>query len=111
MTVHGDRVCLRELQVSDLPDIHAYSQLPEVCRYQPWGPNTSEQTRAFVEETLAAASASPRMLYAFAVVFLEIGQVIGLSSLTIRSLVYRTGEIGYVLHSGYWGRGLGTEVG
>lgn len=40
----GWRLVLREFVVEDWPAVHAYSAQPEVVRYQPWGPNTPEES-------------------------------------------------------------------
>lgn len=42
-------VTLRPLAFSDVDAVHAWARLPESCRYQAWGPNTYEQTQAFIQ--------------------------------------------------------------
>ena len=39
---------LRRLEAADWPVVHAWSSRAEFCRFQAWGPNTEEETRAFV---------------------------------------------------------------
>jgi hypothetical protein len=63
----GQRVVLRELRPTDWHGIHSYASLPEACRYQAWGPNTEEQSRAFCDRQIAAAAEEPRGLYALAI--------------------------------------------
>ena len=104
------RVFLRPLVFDDWPDVHAYASRPEVCRFQVWGPNTPEQSRAFVELAIASASEEPRTRYAFAVALAGAHRAIGVGELHVRSHAFRSGEISYVLHPDCWGRGLGTEV-
>ena len=36
--------------------------------------------------------------------------VIGLGELTVRSQLWRQGEVGYAVHVSHWGRGLGTAI-
>ena len=43
---------LRDLKESDLDDIHAYTSLPEVAKYQTWDPLTYEETEEFVQTLL-----------------------------------------------------------
>src|SRR3569623_878401 len=48
-------VTLRPLEPRDGDAVHDWARLPESCRYQAWGPNSYEQSRAFVEAAVAAA--------------------------------------------------------
>ena len=103
-------VSLRDLIVSDWTDVHAYASRPEVCRFQPWGPNTPEESRAFVEAAVADNARLPRTRFALAVVLAGATDIVGAADLNVRSAEFRTGEIGYVLNPVVWGRGIGTEV-
>src|SRR6266498_2271076 len=62
-TLVGARLLLREFRIDDWPADHEYSVRSEVTRYQPWGPNTPEESRAFVEQAVAASQAVPRLHY------------------------------------------------
>jgi len=106
----SERVVLRDVILDDCAAIHAYAAQPEVSRFQPWGPNTPDESRAYVEFVLAQAQAQPRTNYTLAIVLTATTQVIGTCSLVIQSQHDRQGELGYVLHPAYWGRGYATEV-
>ncbi|MDT0532063.1 GNAT family N-acetyltransferase [Micromonospora sp. DSM 115977] len=45
---------LRPLALDDTDAVHDWACLPESCRYQAWGPNTYEQTQAYVRAAVAA---------------------------------------------------------
>lgn len=109
-TLSSDRVVLRELMREDWPAIHAYASRLDVCRFQPWGPNTPEQTIAFVETAIASAEEQPRRRYTLAVTLVEHGMVVGLAEMNVRDAGFAVGEIAYVLHPDYWGRGIATEA-
>ncbi|MEU4772658.1 GNAT family N-acetyltransferase [Micromonospora sp. NPDC023644] len=47
-------VTLRPLALDDTAAVHDWARLPESCRYQAWGPNTYEQTQAYVRAAVAA---------------------------------------------------------
>jgi ribosomal-protein-alanine N-acetyltransferase len=49
----GVVVTLRPLTLDDIDAVHGWAQLPESCRYQPWGPNTYEESVAYVRRVLA----------------------------------------------------------
>jgi RimJ/RimL family protein N-acetyltransferase len=40
-------VILSRIGLADWRAVHSWACLPQVCRFQTWGPNTEEQTRAF----------------------------------------------------------------
>ncbi|ELP69071.1 acetyltransferase, GNAT family [Streptomyces turgidiscabies Car8] len=102
-------VTLRELVVGDCQAVHAFAGLPEACRYQAWGPNTEEQTRAFVQGAVDDRLKAPQTRFAYAVCL--DGELIGIGELKVRSQVHRQGEISYLVHPRVWGRGVGTAIG
>ncbi|TDS86323.1 GNAT family N-acetyltransferase [Nesterenkonia aurantiaca] len=103
-----DRLLLRDFISADVPGVHAYAADAEVCRYMDWGPNTLEQTRVFIEDTMAAASRSARESFTWAVT--AGGEVLGACSVTITSAEHHRGELGYVLARRFWGQGYATEA-
>lgn len=100
---------LRPLTLDDWPAVHAWASRPEACRFQTWGPNTEEQTRAFVAEAVADAALEqpPRLLFAY----LVDGEVLGNGALIFHSRAQRQGEISYIVHPDHWGRGIATAGG
>ncbi|MFG3053457.1 GNAT family N-acetyltransferase [Kitasatospora sp. NPDC048239] len=102
-------VTLRELVVGDWRAVHAFAGLPEACRYQAWGPNTEEQTRAFVQDAVDARLQSPQTRFAYAACLGD--DLIGIGELKVRSRAHRQGEISYLVHPRVWGRGVGTAIG
>jgi RimJ/RimL family protein N-acetyltransferase len=110
MTLRSARIILRELALEDWPAVQAYASRIEVCRYQPWGPNTPEETRCFVVDAMASAAEHPRRRYALAVTLTPDGRVIGLAEMNVRDARSGSGEISYVLHPDHWGQGIATEA-
>lgn len=105
-----DRLYLREFQEDDWGAVHKYASLEQVSRNQPWGPNTIEETKAFVEEALADSKKTPRTRYIFAIVLKEHQELIGAVEINIRSTANKSGEIGYIVNPDYWGKGVATEA-
>ena len=102
MVLKTERLTLRPFAQDDFEAVHSWAGNPENTRYMSWGPNTEEQTRVFLTSVQAGKD--------FAVVLSETGRVIGSCG------VYPddgndTGEIGWILHKGYWKSGYGTELG
>jgi ribosomal-protein-alanine N-acetyltransferase len=98
---------LRPMSVADVDAVHAWARRPEVCRYQAWGPNTFDETQAFMRDAVEAWQRRPQERFAH-VVELD-GQVVGMAELHCHS--GHLGEIAYVIHPDFWGRGLATAAG
>lgn len=99
---------LKEMNKNDWEDVHRYASLPIVCQYQPWGPNTEEETQDFVKQVLLDATEENRYRYVFSVFEQENGMMIGAGEINIRD--YKVGEIAYIIHPDYWGKGIASEV-
>jgi RimJ/RimL family protein N-acetyltransferase len=82
--------------------------MPEFCRFQPWGPDTEVETRAFIAAAAAAWDERPQTRYAF--LALVDGEPIGTGEVHVRNAEHRHGEIAYGLHPAVWGRGHGTAL-
>jgi len=110
MELRGERIVLREFQMSDWTAIHRVTSHTEVCRYQPWGPSTEEETRAYMQMVMQAVADGPRRDCTLAAELPDTGDDIGYASLWLRSTEFRCGEIGFFLHPDWWGQGLGDEI-
>jgi len=99
-------VVLRPLRESDWRAVHEWARLEQVCRYQQWGPNTEEQTRAFMRLAVEAWSSRPQTRFAYGIT--ADGTLVGNCELNLRG--DQEGEISYVLHPDHWGRGLATAA-
>lgn len=104
------RFYMREFEEDDWAAVHQYAALEAVSRYQPWGPNTEEESRDYVLQLLEQAAKADRTQYAFAVIWKENSQLIGAGELFLQDPANRVGEIGYILHPDYWGNGIASEV-
>ena len=72
------RLLLREFTSEDFDDVHAYASDYETVRHMLFGPNTPEQTRAYLEQQCPAEySETPRMHYNLALQRRDSGRVIG----------------------------------
>jgi [ribosomal protein S5]-alanine N-acetyltransferase len=106
----GKSIFLRELEESDWREVHEYASQEAVSRFQPWGPNTEEETVVFVQQALEDNKKKTRTRFMFAVISKEEGNLIGAGELNIRDSYNQAGEIGYILNPNSWGKGIGTEV-
>lgn len=97
------RLRIRQFESDDWQTVHEYAADTAVMTYLPGGALSAEQAKAFV------ASNSGDQAKAFAVILTAERRLIG-------HMVFhpwfapRTYEVGWVLHPGYYGRGIATEA-
>lgn len=107
-TLETDRLILRKYEPEDLASVSSFESVPENLVYMTWGPNTKEQSLAFIKMAILKAAEEPCVNYYFVAVLKDTGKIIGSCSLIILG---NEGEIGWLLHLDYWNKGLGTEMG
>ena len=105
-----DRLILRELAQSDFDAVHEYASDPLVTRYMSFGPNTVDETRAFLTRSIDSAGATPRRNYTFAAVERTSGELIGGCGLEQCDGTGQHYVFGYCFNRNWWRRGLGTET-
>lgn len=99
---------LRPIETSDWRAVHSWGSLSEVCRYQPWGPNTVDQSRQFTSVATADWLADPQYRWVY---LAQVGaDVIGLGELRHRNKVHQQAEIQYIVHPRAQGQGHGTRI-
>lgn len=100
---------LDRITYEDWEAVHTWARVAEVSRYQPWGPNTEEQTREFVRLCVDAWSHQPQERFAY--VARADGETVGMGELNIRDRDQRQGELSYIVHPRLWGQGVATAIG
>jgi RimJ/RimL family protein N-acetyltransferase len=103
------RLTLRPYVAGDLDALHDIQSRPEVTRYLLYDARDRDQVRKVLDERMQA-DLIERDALNLAVVLPETGALIGDVVLFLRSQEQRQGEIGYVFHPGYGGRGYATEA-
>jgi ribosomal-protein-alanine N-acetyltransferase len=107
MELETERLIIREFEFTDWIDVHAYASNYEVIAHMLWGPNTEEETQAFIIHTIDMRRHSPRVDYEFAVTLKSSGKLIGGAGIHASN---RQGEIGYCFHPDYWKKGYASEA-
>jgi len=108
MEIHTERLILREFTPMDFDAVHEYASDPEVVRYMPFGPNTVEDSRNFLNRAIGRQKEEGRTDFELAVVLKDGGKLIGGCRLNKTSNL--AAHIGYIFNRGYWGRGYATEA-
>ena len=106
----SERVNLREMEEKDWVDVHKYASQEIVCQYQPWGPNSEQESEDFVKQVILDAKKESRSRYVFAIILKENGEIIGAGEINVRDYTNKVGEIAYIINPEYWGLGYATEI-
>src|SRR5215468_416143 len=104
------RLILRDFVGDDWFAVHAYAADPEVSRYMDWGPNSTSETRAYVEQVLVAQQEKPRRDFDLAITMRAHDRLIGGCGIHVSNPQIREGWIGYVLSRDCWGQGYASEA-
>lgn len=120
MEVMSERLVLRPFAESDVEHVHVYASDPAVCFFTDWGPNSLQDTEAFVAEAVAsgpplnvAITLAKDLLGASGTV--PAGTVVGgLSAFgALRGPVDANPtvrELGWVVRRDLWGQRIATEA-
>ena len=106
----SERLLLREFVEQDAASVHSYARDPEVVKHMPWGPNTENDTRDFIQRAVGYQLEQPRTHYELAVTLRDKGVLIGGCGIRVTNPVLREGNFGYCLNKQYWGNGYATEA-
>ncbi len=109
--IRTERLNLRPFRSGDLDDVFAYQSRPDVARYLLWDARSrSEVADALDRRVRQRPIPAEGQSLVLAVVYRDAGRVIGDVKLEWLSREHRQGEIGFVFHPGFHGRGLATEA-
>ncbi len=104
-----ERMLLRPYTVADLPAFHDLHRRDDVTRYLPWESRDEEASRTALARHLQVQVEVDDQGLTLAGIDEETGRLVGEFVLILRSVEHRRGEVGYVLHPDFQGRGLATE--
>lgn len=105
----GD-LLLRPIELSDYRDVYDYGKNPEVTKFLVWDSyNAIEEAKEAILNVFLPRP-SRGVPAAYAIVVKENSKMIGTCDFHRVDFKELTGEIGYVLHPDYWGKGFMTKV-
>jgi RimJ/RimL family protein N-acetyltransferase len=111
LPIRTERLLLRLYTEDDLADVYDIQSRPDVSRYLYWGVRDRAQARGSLAMKIAASGLREEGdNLTLAVVLPETGKVIGDVLLIWLSREHRQGEIGYIFHPDFGGRGYATEA-
>jgi RimJ/RimL family protein N-acetyltransferase len=108
LPIETDRLTLRRYLATDYDDLLKLQSNDDVTRFLLYDSKTPEQVRKSIAVRLADApmDADGHAL-TLAVILRETGQHVGEVTLFVTSVEHRGGEIGFVFHPDFHGRGFG----
>lgn len=107
-----DRLLLRPYAAADLDDLFAMHSREDVVRYLYWGVRDRAQVAAMLERRVTTMTVLENEgdALVLAVELTETGRVIGDVLLHWLSEAHRQGEIGFIFHPDFQGRGYASEA-
>lgn len=106
-----ERLLLRPFGDDDLDAVYAMQSRPDVTRYLYWGTRSRKDAREMLERIKKMTAIDDESdAVRLAAVLPDSGILIGDFSLQRVSREHQQGEIGFILHPDYQGRGYATEA-
>lgn len=106
-TIKTDRLILRRMCPSDIDDVYEYASDPKVPEFLLWSPH---QDKAYTKLYLAYIDRRYKKCDYYDWCIEYNGKVIGTVGFTSFDIPNNSAEIGYVLNSKFWGRGIAREA-
>jgi RimJ/RimL family protein N-acetyltransferase len=103
------RMRLRPYSLDDYAEFADLHGRDDVARFLPWETRDGEAARAALQHHQALRLEADGDGVTLAGFDKETGRLVGEFVLFLRSIEYRGGEVGYIVHPDFQGRGLATE--
>ena len=107
-TLYTERLMLRKISVHDSEDMYEYSKRPEVSKYLLWSPHADIRVTKNYTRYLQGLYLK-KEYYDWAIVLRRSDKMIGTCGFAHIDAENNSAEIGYVLSSDYWGKGIAAE--
>ena len=110
MKINTDRLAIRNLNLSDLNNFHAYRCLPEVALYQGYDVMDKEECEKFIQEYQDKELGMPGEWVQFAIVQKVSGQLIGDCAIKLHAPDPRIAEVGMSIAPKFQQKGYAKEA-
>jgi [ribosomal protein S5]-alanine N-acetyltransferase len=106
--IKTQRLLLREYELSDFERVHIYGSNPDFSKYEPWGPNSVEDTHIYIEDMMALANVPDRSKFEMAVTL--DGILIGGCGIRRESQNSSVAALGWAINPEFQNQGYATEA-
>jgi [ribosomal protein S5]-alanine N-acetyltransferase len=110
MFIEGKKIILREYSEADWERVHIYGSSSSFTEYEAWGPNSVEDTKAFISDMLVKQTKKPRFEYEFAIIDKESNLLVGGCGFRKDDVQGLVGNLGYAVNPEFQGKGIATEA-
>ena len=105
------RLFIRELEHKDIHPVHQLLSLPETDEFNTLGiPETIQVTEKLLSDWINEQNQLPRKGYIFAIDLKETEKFIGLISIHLGKINFKSAEVWFKLHKDFWRMGYTTEA-
>jgi RimJ/RimL family protein N-acetyltransferase len=101
---------LRTYDPDDWERVHVYASVPEFSQYDIWGPNSVDDSKAFVASCIEETEREPILRYELAIVSIEQNLLIGGCSLKRKHASDGAASLGFAVNPDFHNQGYATEV-
>lgn len=108
--IESHRLYLRDYLLEDVESVHVYGSVPEFSQFEPWGPNSIEDTRKFIAESVAQAVTPNRYKYELAVCLKEGDRQIGGCGIRREGQSSSVANLGWAINPEFQNKGYCTEA-
>ncbi len=108
-TAETERMFLRTYTLDDFEEFFDLHRREDVARYLPWHPRDQQAAREALQRHQGLEIEVDDQGLTLAGIDKVSGRLVGDFVLILRSVEHQRGEVGYVLHPDFAGRGLATE--
>ncbi len=113
MNISSERLHIRDLAEEDWRALHALRTHPDVYRYNHFAPESEEETRTWIHETMVHNNLTPRLSHNCSILLKVTGEVIGWIGFGLPSpgkAAYSDLSFGYALLPAFWNQGYMSEA-
>ncbi|MDP2270195.1 MAG: GNAT family protein [Archangium sp.] len=104
------RLVLRELRADDWVEAQRLDRDPRVVRFQSNDVLDEAGTKQYLETSIAAQAASPRLVYDLAICLPDDDRFLGRAGFKIERPEHREAQLWFTLRHDLWGKGFASEV-
>ena len=105
-----DRLYIRDFKPDDFDEFHKLVQNSDIYKYMPWGPNSEEDTKNFIQMSIEQGSKEPRKSFDVPIILKETHLIVGCIGIRVSSSLHKKADIGYWIKRDLWGQGFAKEA-